>query len=110
MHLRLVNWGIAMRGGLPGYTPSDGDFHDPDLIDAQIVEGAMVAMRRAKYLHYALLKYVYVRGKSDVEAANYFCKSELWVQDRHREGLNWVIKFLHQGLDDRKTTTYAVNH
>ena len=108
MHARLVNWGIAMRGGLPGFCDSDGDFPSPNELDAQIIERGMVAMRRDRHLHYKLLKYLHVRGKSDQEATNYFRKSEKWVQDRHKEGISWLIRWFAGPIDTSKSVLYGI--
>ena len=94
MEQRVRNWGIAVRGGLPGAPRPDEETRDPDLLDADIIEAAMCKIRVARHMQYAVMKYLYVRGRSDQEAANYFRRPEEWVQDRNREGMRWLINHL----------------
>ena len=97
MEARVKNWGIAVRGGLPGAPIPDEETRDPDELDAEIIEVAMCKIRHARHMQYAVMKYLYVRGRSDQEAANYFRRPEKWVQDRNREGMRWLINHLGRG-------------
>jgi len=110
MEARVRNWGIAVRGGLPGAPIPDEGSRDPDLLDSEIIEGAMCGFRKSRkcvrdrdeilkshrrrcLCGYCVMKYLYVRGRSDQEGANYFRRPEEWVQDRNREGLRWLINY-----------------
>jgi len=104
MHARCDNWGRAMSGGLMGGPTPDDLRPEPDLLDADIIEGAMCVMRAAKNLHYRLFRYLYLRNLSTVEASNYFRKSEWWVRCRRKEGLGYLIRHFEKERKELQST------
>ncbi len=95
MHARCLNWGQAMAGHVVNLDlrRAGGDGREADGPDADLIEDAIVnRMRLEKKQLYWLFRYLYLGGRSNVEAAGYFRKSESWVRKRHREGLDYLIK------------------
>ena len=96
MEVRIKNWGVAMRGGYPGGLPPDEETRDPNLLDADIIELAMCELKQKRELLYEIAEYLYVRGRSDQEAANVYRRPESWIHDRNREAIRWVINYLRR--------------
>jgi len=94
MHGRCINWGLAMAGHVTNLDLrcSSGETREPDGLDAELIEAGIIQMRTGKHLHYWLFRYLYLGGRSNVEASINFKKTEEWVRARHREGLDFLIR------------------
>ena len=70
MDQRLRNWGEAMRGGYPDGRRPDDAVRTPDLLDADVVEPAMVACKCERPGQYEVMHWLYIVGRSDIEVVS----------------------------------------
>lgn len=103
MHIRCINWGMAMRGGMPNDAEIEEHGSSVDELDALALEPLMCQLRRWRKQQYNVVKYLYLRGRSTIEASNYFRHSEWWVRKRQREALGMLLRFYEEGIGLKST-------
>ena len=99
IHLRLHNWSRAVRGGYLRDAlarPPDETLPAPVLADAEVVEKAMLRMKKLRPRQYKALRVMYIFRYGDLAAAEVCRVSPTRYRELVREGYNYLAGALPQ--------------
>ena len=103
VHGKLLNWARCYYGGLPGYGET-GPMPTPDELDGEVIEAALVVMRRRRELYWHIVQCRYAWRWADETACRHCRRSLTSYKDDARRMLAWLGGYLERenALDESR--------